>query len=245
MTGARSTVGPRPRHGPAAPARSLGMPRRCGDGASLACAVRRCGDRRPGRRLRPAARARGATADPRRRVERRAPAAHQFAPDRRLGRRPGHRRLLAGGHRRRGLRLRCAASRAPPAALPLTRPVVGHGRHRPTGAATGWWPPTAGSSPTATPASTAPMGGAPLNQPDRRHGRHPRRPGLLAGGLRRRHLRLRRRRLLRVDGRQPLNRPSWAWPPPPTAGATGWWPPTAASSPSATPASTDRPGPSP
>ena len=31
------------------------------------------------------------------------------------------------------------------------------------------------------------------------HGRHPRRHGLLAGGLRRRHLRLRRRRLLRVD----------------------------------------------
>ena len=32
--------------------------------------------------------------------------------------------------------------------------------------------------------------------------------------------------------------PSWAWPPPPTARATGWWRPTAASSPSATPAST-------
>ena len=36
--------------------------------------------------------------------------------------------------------------------------------------------------------------------------------------------------------------PSWAWPLPPTARATGWWPPTAASSPSATPSSSVRPG---
>ena len=39
----------------------------------------------------------------------------------------------------------------------------------------------------------------------------------------------------------PSTSPSWAWPPPPTARATGWWPPTAASSPSATPPSTARP----
>ncbi len=64
--------------------------------------------------------------------------------------------------------------------------------------ATGWWPPTAVSSPSATPASTARPGGSPSTSR------------------------------------------SWAWPPPPTAGATGWWPPTAASSPSATPASTAR-----
>ena len=38
-----------------------------------------------------------------------------------------------------------------------------------------------------------------------------------------------------------LNEPSWAWPPPPTAVATGWWPPTAASSPSVTPRSTAPP----
>ena len=84
--------------------------------------------------------------------------------------------------------------------------------------------------------------GAIAPQPaDRGHGRHPRRPGLLAGGLRRRHLQLRRRRLLRLDGRpRPSTSRSWAWPPPPTAGATGWWPPTAASSASATPASTAR-----
>ena len=65
----------------------------------------------------------------------------------------------------------------------------------PTARATGWWPPTAGSSPSATPPSTARPAASP--QPaDRRHGRHPRRQGLLAGGLRRRDLHLRRRHLL-------------------------------------------------
>ena len=68
---------------------------------------------------------------------------------------------------------------------------------------------------------------------------------LLAGRLRRRHLHLRRRRLLRLDRRHRTSTsPSSAWPPPPTAGATGWSPPTAASSPSATPPSTARPAPS-
>ena len=38
---------------------------------------------------------------------------------------------------------------------------------------------------------------------------------------------------------------SSAWPPTPTAAATGWWPPTAASSPSGTPPSTAPPGASP
>ena len=109
----------------------------------------------------------------------------------------------------------------------------GHGRHRPTAAGTGPSPGTAGSSPSATAASAAPRadpistspswawrpprtaratgwwpvrrrhlllrgrlllrldrGHAP--QPAHRgHGRHPRRPRLLAGGLRRRHLHLR------------------------------------------------------
>ena len=40
-------------------------------------------------------------------------------------------------------------------------------------------------------------GAMPAEQADRRHGGHARRQGLLAGGLRRRHLQLRRRRLLR------------------------------------------------
>ena len=66
----------------------------------------------------------------------------------------------------------------------------------PTGAATGWSPPTAGSSPTATPASTArPVRSA--RRAGRRHRRDTRWEGLLAGRLRRRDLRLRRRRLLR------------------------------------------------
>ena len=71
-------------------------------------------------------------------------------------------------------------------------------RPRPTARATGWWPPTAASSPSATPASTARPARCTLNKPDRGHGRHPRRQGLLAGGLRRRHLHLRRRRVLRI-----------------------------------------------
>ena len=71
----------------------------------------------------------------------------------------------------------------------------------------------------------------PATGPIVRHG--PLDPGgaarrLLAGGLRRRHLHLRRRRLPRLDrGRCRSTGPSWAWPPPPTAAATGWWPPTA------------------
>ncbi len=49
------------------------------------------------------------------------------------------------------------------------------------------------------------------------------------------------RQLLRLDGWHPSRRrPSWAWPPPPTVGATGWWRRTAASSPSVTPTSTAR-----
>ena len=86
-------------------------------------------------------------------------------------------------------------------------------------------------------------GGHPPQQADRGHGRHPRRQGLLAGRLRRRDLHLRRRRLLRLDrGASTSTSRSWAWPPPPTARATGWSPPTAGSSPSATPPSTARPG---
>jgi hypothetical protein len=64
--------------------------------------------------------------------------------------------------------------------------------------------------------------------------------GLLAGGLRRRHLQLRRRPLLRQHrqpGAQQTDRRHGAHP---DGGGTGWWPPTAASSPSATPPSTGR-----
>ena len=40
--------------------------------------------------------------------------------------------------------------------LHLNKPIVGHGRDRRRAAATGWSPPTAGSSASATPSSTAP-----------------------------------------------------------------------------------------
>ena len=55
-------------------------------------------------------------------------------------------------------------------------------------------------------------------------GAHPEREGLLDGGRRRRHLRLRRCRVLRVDGRASAQRARWSiWPRPRTDGATGWW----------------------
>ena len=69
-----------------------------------------------------------------------------------------------------------------------------------------------------------------------------RRRGLLARRLRRRHLQLRGRRLLRLRRvAAGSTRPSWAWRPRPTAGATGWWPATAASSATGTPASSAPP----
>ena len=80
-----------------------------------------------------------------------------------------------------------------------------------------------------------------LNQPIVGMAADPRRRGLLAGRLRRRHLHLRRRPVLRLDGRrpsQPADRRHGRRPP--TAGATGWSPPTAASSPTATRPSMDR-----
>ena len=46
-------------------------------------------------------------------------------------------------------------------------------------------------------------GGISAEPAHRGHGGHARRQGLLAGGLRRRHLRLRRRPVLRLDGRHP------------------------------------------
>ena len=47
------------------------------------------------------------------------------------------------------------------------------------------------------------MGGQAAQRTDRRHGRHARRRRVLGGGVRRRHLQLRRRRLLRQHGRHP------------------------------------------
>ena len=85
-------------------------------------------------------------------------------------------------------------------------------------------------------------GNIELTKPVVGHGRHPRRRGLLAGGLGRRRLLLRRRHLPRFD-RQHLLKPvvGHGFHPRRHAG-TGWWPRTGASSPSATPASMARPG---
>ena len=76
----------------------------------------------------------------------------------------------------------------------------------PTAVGTGWSPPTAASSASATPASTAPRA-APSSTNRSSAWRRARRRRLLAGRLRRRHLQLRRRRLLRLRGRHHLNKP--------------------------------------
>ena len=49
--------------------------------------------------------------------------------------------------------------------LPLNKPDRGHRRHPRRQAATGWWPPTAGSSPSATPPSTAPRAASRSTSP--------------------------------------------------------------------------------
>ena len=69
----------------------------------------------------------------------------------------------------------------------------------PTATATGWSPPTAASSPSAMPPSTARPAAFTLNQPIVGMAVDVRRRGLLAGGFRRRDLRLRRRPVLRLD----------------------------------------------
>ena len=61
---------------------------------------------------------------------------------------------------------------------------------------TGWWPPTAGSSPTAMPRFYGSTGGVRLIKPIVGMAADAGRDGLLVGGLRRRDLRLRRRRVL-------------------------------------------------
>ena len=81
-------------------------------------------------------------------------------------------------------------------------------------------------------------GSTPSQPAHRRHGGHPGRRRLLARGVRRRHLQLRRRRASTArPGPSTSTGPSSAWRPPPTATATGSWPPTAASSATATPRS--------
>jgi len=80
--------------------------------------------------------------------------------------------------------------------LHLNKPIVGMAATS-DGGATGWWPPTAASSPSAT--QSLRIDG--FSSPEQAHswyGSHFRWRGLLVGGLRRRHLRLRRRRSSRA-----------------------------------------------
>ncbi len=83
---------------------------------------------------------------------------------------------------------------------PLNQPIVGMAA-TPTGK--GYWlvASDGGIFAFGDAAFDGSMGGSAAQRADRRHGRDPDRPGLLAGRLRRRHLRLRRRRLRRLDGR--------------------------------------------
>ena len=143
--------------------------------------------------------------------------------------------LLDGRHRRRHLQLQRRLLRLH--GRQAAQQADGrHGRTRPTGRATGRSPPTAASSPSATPSFYGSMGGKPLNTPDRRHGRHARRQGLLGGRLRRRPLLLRRRPASTAPWAASRSTSRWwASRRRPTGGATGRWPPTVACSPSATP----------
>ena len=70
----------------------------------------------------------------------------------------------------------------------------------------------------------------PPEPADRRHGSHPRRPRLLARGVRRRHLQLRRRGVRRSTGAIHLNQPIVGVAPTADGTGTGSWRPTAGSS---------------
>ena len=116
------------------------------------------------------------------------------------------------------------------------------GRHTRRPRATGWSPPTAASSRSATRTSTARPARMRLNKPIVGMAATPIGHGLLAGRVRRRHLRLRRRALLRLDRRddpQQADRRHGRTHRRPAA--TGWSPPTAGSSLSATHTSRARP----
>ena len=118
-------------------------------------------------------------------------------------RRPG---LLAGGFRRRHLRLR----RRPLPRLDRRHPPQpAHRRHGLHPDGQGYWlvASDGGIFAYGDARFYGSHGRHPPQPAHRRHGLHPRRPGLLAGGQRRRHLRLRRRPLLRLHRRTHLNQP--------------------------------------
>ena len=97
-----------------------------------------------------------------------------------------------------------------------------HGGHARRTGATGWWPPTAASSPSATPPSTARPAACTLNKPIVGMAATPDGAGYWLVGLRWWHLRLRRRPVLRVDRRHSAEHSrSSAWRRPPTG--AGYW----------------------
>ena len=131
------------------------------------------------------------------------------------------------------------ASTAPMGGSPLNQPIVGMA---PTPDGQGYWlvARDGGIFAYGNARFYGSHGGSPLNQPIVGMASTPERTGLLAGGQRRRDLRLRGRRLRRLPRWGSAQRsPSWVWPPLPTDTATGWWPATAGSSPTGTPASKD------
>ena len=142
-------------------------------------------------------------------------------------------RLLGGGVRRRGVRLRGPFAGSMGGRL-LDAPVVGMA---PTPDGGGYWLVASDGGVFAFGDATygGPWADHPAHRAHRRHGADARRWRLLARGCRRRGVRLRRRHLLRVHGRPCASpRRSSAWPPCPKAAGTGWWPLTAGCSPSAT-----------
>ena len=118
---------------------------------------------------------------------------------------PRRQGLLGGGLRRGPLRLRHAQFYGSMGGQPLNEPVVGMAPPR-QARATGRWPPTAASSPSATPSSTGPWAASPST---RRWSASSPRPTAKGTGrwLRRGGLRLRRRPVLRLDGGQVAHRP--------------------------------------
>ena len=153
-----------------------------------------------------------------------------------------HRRVRVVALRRRHVRVRWDAGVRVDVRAALERSRSSASRTTTPRPATGPSPATAACSRSARAQFLGSMGAMQLNQPIVGMAVDPRRQGLLARRARRRHLRLRHRRVLRLHGRDPTRTsPSSAWPPPRTARATGSSRATAACSRSAPPASRARP----